>query len=351
MRTSEIRVNKQNSGLTLLSDNSRLAESSAQEYPLTSLVLARIARKRTLSEEDRRRVENTGNIDWSRTHLHLANPDHIVQAAEAIADGRGVIYAFGNFNALSFHPHVEVMKSVNAEKGRPLGQVASVTTIRENISGLFDWNKLPKGFARKQIMQMIDRFFDRGPFGFRGPAAVGMPPHLTTEVNGVRTVQVIAPGYHNESSRFLEAALEKSGQKYLGITSVNVSRHETGKEEPAHFTIKGAKKDLGDRGFVMLAHGHGRSYDEWKARRNHRGYSPMSVSILGFYRQGGNGEPTVTLDRHGSLPANGIVELLSGLKISTDGNHPDRIAQRTYYPRLMKATEIFKSALKSDANY
>ncbi len=346
MRAPETQVNRSNSEIALPSNRSRPAESAPKSYPLAPLVLAGIARKRRLSEGDIARVEERESIDWSTTHLRLADPDHVAYAAQAIADGKGCVHAFGNFNALSFHPDVEVMRSVNAAKGRDQDQVASLTTTREHVPHLFDWDSLPEGFTQEQIMRMMDRFYDRGPFGFRGPAAGSIPPHLTTEVDGIRTVQVIAPGYRDASNGFLEAALEESGQRYLGITSVNVSRHETGKEEPAHYKIEGAKNDLGDRGFVMLAHGRGRSYDEWKARRNYPGYAPTSVSILGFYKRGENGEPTVTIDRHGSLPDTRIVDELHELGITTDGNHPDRIAQRTYYPRLRKAAEILKSSLR-----
>lgn len=341
MPTEERSLNKPNSEPTSLPDNPRLVERSCNEYPLKPLALAERVRG-TLSEEDKRRVDEQVKIDWSRTHLHLANPVDVAFAARSIADGRGIVHAFGNFNALSFHPDIEVMKSVNAAKGRPLDQVASVTTTRGHISELFDWDRLPEGFVPEQVMQMIDRFYGRGPFGFRGPAAQHVPPHLTMVVGGVRTVQVIAPGYHCRSNVFLEAALGKTGKRYLGITSVNVSRHETGREEPAHFKIRGAEEDLGQRGFVMLAHGHGRRLDEWKARRELRDYSPTSVSILGFYKQGENGEPTVTIDRHGSLPDTRIVEELDRLGVSTDGSRPDRVSQRTYYPRWRKVANIFK---------
>jgi hypothetical protein len=320
-------------------ENRRPVERDSSEYPLKPLVLAERV-KGTLSEEEKRGVDEGGRINWRRTHLHLANPDDVAFAAEAIADGKAVVHAFGNFNALSFHPDNEVMKSVNAAKGRPLDQVASVATTKTHISGLFDWDSLPEGFTREQVMRMINRFYDKGPFGFRGPAAEYIPSHLTTVVAGVRTVQVIAPGYHCTSNEFLEAALERCGKRYLGITSANVSSHETGKEEPAHFKIKGAKKELGSRGFVMLAHGHGRSFDEWKARRKHRDYSPTSVSILGFYKQGVNGGPTVTIDRHGSLPGTRIFDELGELGVSTVGSRPDRIGQRTYHPRLRRAANL-----------
>jgi hypothetical protein len=210
-------------------DNRRPVERDSSEYPLKPLVLAERVRG-MLSEEDKRRVDENGRKNWRRTHLHLANPDDVAFAAEATADGIGVVHACGNFNALSFHPDIEVMKSVNAAKGRPLGQVASVTTTKTHISGLFDLDSLPEGFTREQVMRMINRFYDKGPFGFRGPAAEYIPSHLTTVVAGVRTVQVIAPGYHCTSNEFLEAALERCGKRYLGITSANVSSHETGKE-------------------------------------------------------------------------------------------------------------------------
>jgi hypothetical protein len=229
--SSEVRlIEMTNPEPTSPPENRRPVERDSSEYPLKPLVLAERV-KGTLSEEEKRGVDEGGRINWRRTHLHLANPDDVAFAAEAIADGKAVVHAFGNFNALSFHPDIEVMKSVNAAKGRPLDQVASVTTTKTHISGLFDWDSLPEGFTREQVMRMINRFYDKGPFGFRGPAAEYIPSHLTTVVAGVRTVQVIAPGYHCTSNEFLEAALERCGKRYLGITSANVSSHETGKEE------------------------------------------------------------------------------------------------------------------------
>lgn len=54
------------------------------------LVLAERVRG-TLSEEDKRRVDENGRINWRRTHLHIASPNDVAFAAEAIADGRGGI--------------------------------------------------------------------------------------------------------------------------------------------------------------------------------------------------------------------------------------------------------------------
>jgi hypothetical protein len=206
MSTEERLLEMPNAEPTSPPDNRRPVERDCGEYPLKPLILAERVRG-TLSEEDKRRIDENGKINWSRTHLHLANPSDVAFAAEAIADGKGIVHAFANFNAVSFHPDVEVMKSVNAAKGRPLDQVASVTTTRTHISGLFDWDNLPEGFAQEQVMRMINRFYDKGPFGFRGPSAERIPSHLTTVVDGVRTVQVIAPGYHCTSNEFLEAAL------------------------------------------------------------------------------------------------------------------------------------------------
>ena len=73
-----------------------------------------------------------------------------------------------NCSALSFHPDIEAMKSVNAAKGRPLDQVASVATTRTHISGLFDWDSLPEGLTRGQVMRMIDRFLTKDHLVFGG---------------------------------------------------------------------------------------------------------------------------------------------------------------------------------------
>src|SRR5690348_1937034 len=111
-------------------------------------------------------------------NLFLSHPADLESAAHAIAEGAIVGHAFGNFYVITTRPDAEVVRGVNLMKGRPANQVGSVTTTRALVPRLFDWSQLPPELPRATVNALIDRLFDFGPFGFRGPAGDHIPDHL-----------------------------------------------------------------------------------------------------------------------------------------------------------------------------
>jgi hypothetical protein len=102
-------------------------------------------------------------------------------------------------------------------KGRPAGQVGSITGPPSAIPDVWDFRQLPSGLTRRSILQLIDTLFAMGPFGFRGPAAPWIPAHLTFPDGAVNTAQVIAPGYSCPSNDFLSRSLLATGDDLLYI--------------------------------------------------------------------------------------------------------------------------------------
>ncbi|MER5635431.1 hypothetical protein ABT095_00555 [Kitasatospora sp. NPDC002227] len=219
------------------------------------------------------------------------------RAAEAVAEGAAVGYGFGNIYALAARPEQPVVARVNRLKGRPAGQVGSVTTTPARIPLIFDWSRLPAGAGHREVTALIDALYTLGPFGFRGPAAELVPAHLTDG----GTVQVIAPGYSCPSNEFLAQSLALVEGELLLITSANRSHHLTGAlEEPAHWQVAtlGTEFAPGELG-CLLEHP-----DEEVARRNYPLHEPRSTSVLAFDRVEGadrEGRPCLVLERHGSL--------------------------------------------------
>lgn len=290
-----------------------ISNNLPNKYPLSLIQLATVI-KGSLTQEDELFIQKIKYIDWNKHHLNLSRSEDRHFAAHALALGIPVFHGFGNFYALTFYPHEEVIRSVNAAKGRPIDQLASITTTKEYLEKLFDFQKLPSGFTHKQIIAMIHAFFELGPFGFRGPAANSIERYLTKEIDGKKTIQVIAPGYHCLSNELLKEALHQAGLSYLAATSPNISRNVTGVEEPAHFRLKAIKKDFGGKepGFVMVGH-----QSESKVKKMHPIHDPMSTSIISFDREYPlqDGKPVVTIERHGSLALPRIVEILNKLGI------------------------------------
>jgi hypothetical protein len=147
-----------------------------------------------------------------------------------------------------------------------------------------DWSQLPAGLTRRRVLGLIDTLFELGPFGLRGPAAADVPAHLIQLDAGVRTAQVIAPGYACPSNDFLARSLDAVGDDILYITSANRSRHRTGADdEPAHWTAAGLRAEFGhEPAFRLLEHA-----DEDAARRRYPGYALMSTTILAFHKTAG----------------------------------------------------------------
>lgn len=305
-------------------------------YPLPLAALAQQI-KETLTSDDKELLRRVAGIDWTREHVRLS--DHTTQEfiAQSLAIGIPVFHPFANFMALTFHPNLDSMRTVNAAKGRKLNQVASIITTKEQIPGIFDFSQLPDGLTEKQVRTLFDTFYDKkrhpyaGPFGFRGPAAEHIPDHLTTmNEYGVRTVQVIAPGYQCQSNEFLSLALQKAGLPYLAVTSANISSNETGREEPAHYRVDGIQQDFGARqpGFIIVGDDHPR-----KIRKRYPHHEQNSTTIVDISRSKVLGSKTaVYLARHGSLSDTKVAEVITqnGLDLIIDSSARSQLPLRKY---------------------
>lgn len=252
--------------------------------------------------------------------------------AREIPNGAIVAQAFGNFYVITTRADADTVRHVNLMKGRPPDQVGSIVTTRPHIATLFDWSKLPTGLSRHVVMEMIDTIYDRGPFGFRGPAQDHIPGHLSSWDGAIRTTQIIAPGYTCISNRFLDAALSATGDTLLYVTSANRSRHQTGAEdEPAHFLADGLEAEfVKEPGFRVLRH-----RDEAAARARYPGYAPMSTTVLAFHKLGQpekDGRPVLVVERHGSLHVNDLRPMVEkfGFGLELGHNAKRRLAQREY---------------------
>jgi tRNA A37 threonylcarbamoyladenosine synthetase subunit TsaC/SUA5/YrdC len=91
--------------------------------------------------------------------------------------------------------------------------------------------------------------------GFRGPAAERIPDQVVSLDDGVRTTQIIAPGYRCPSNTLIAEVLDLIDEDYVIITSANVSKRVTGRIEAAHYDLAGMQADFGDReGIVIIGH-------------------------------------------------------------------------------------------------
>ncbi len=262
--------------------------------------------------------------------LLLDHADDVRAAAAVLAAGGAVGHGFGNFYALTTRPDAPVVRRINVLKGRPPEQVGSVVTTPLRIPLLFDWAALPEGLTARAVRGVIDALFELGPFGFRGPAAAHVPDHLAQVDGGVRTTQVIAPGYACPSNRFLSRALDLVREDLLYVTSANRSRHLTGApDEPAHWRADALRAEFGsDPGFVVLAHS-----DEAAARQRYPLHAPMSTTVVAFHKVGHSGqELRLVVERHGSLPVEQlrmVVERLGfGLELASSATR--RLELRKY---------------------
>jgi hypothetical protein len=252
------------------------------------------------SDEDDAVLRAITSRDWRSESLSLGESEDEDLAARAVALGAVACHGFANMYAISTHPAELVVRYVNTVKGRPPDQVGSVTTTRTHTAELFDWTKLPEPLTRERVLQLIDRIFEVGPFGFRGPAAAHLPDHLTSMDGDVRTTQLIGAGSRCPSRRFIARCLERIEANYLYITAANPSHFMTGNaEEPAHHRLAGLQQDFGGvAGVLMLAH-----RDEPRARRAYPRHAPNSTTILAFHRvrHGDHEQPILRVERHGSL--------------------------------------------------
>ena len=243
----------------------------------------------------------------------IDDPTSCAAAARQLSAGAVVANAFANFYVITSRGDAETVRRVNVMKGRPPGQVGSITGPPAALWEVWDLDRLPDGLTTRSLRTLVDTFFARGPFGFRGPAADSLPPHLTFPEGDITTAQVIAPGYACPSNRFLGQARWACGDGLLYITSANRSRHLTGADDSAaHWRADGLVAEFGNEdGFLLLAHP-----DEAAARARYPGYLPMSTTILGFHtviRRPGDPRPHLILERHGSMPIADVRAVLAGL--------------------------------------
>ncbi|HZA03801.1 MAG TPA: hypothetical protein VE617_04515 [Propionibacteriaceae bacterium] len=247
------------------------------------------------------------------TELTIDDAADRASAAHRLADGGVLGHAFANFYVITARGDAGTVRRVNTMKGRPPGQVGSITGSPAVLWEAWDLDRLPDGLDRHRLRILIDTFFALGPFGFRGPAAAAVPPHLTFPEGEVRTAQVIAPGYACPSNALLSLARTACGDDLLYITSANRSRHLTGAEDsPAHWRADGLLAEFGSEdGFCVVHH-----RDEAAARARYPRYLPMSTTILGFttvIRRPGDPRPHLILERHGSMPVADVRAVLAGL--------------------------------------
>ena len=273
-------------------------------------------------------------MDTVRTAV-LSDPVAVAATARALARGAVVGHGFANFYALTAAADQESVRRVNLMKGRPAGQVGSITVPPELICDQFDWDRLPAALDRHAVRDVIDTLYGMGPFGFRGPAAGHLPAHLTQVDDGVLTAQVIAPGYACLSNEFFARCLEATGDDLLYITSANQSRHRTGADDtPAHWRAAGLRADFGGvPDFVLLEHD-----DEDAVRASYPGFLPMSTTVLAFHRAGAepaDRRPQLVLDRHGSLHVDQVRAVLDrhGFGLAIGPRAGTRLSLREYGDR------------------
>lgn len=262
-------------------------------------------------------IRKVTETNWQKTRLDIESPNDVVLAAKVLAHGIPVCYSFGNFTAIAAHPAKESVQLVNQTKGRPLNQVGSITTTRDRMLDVFDWSKVDYPFIARDLVGFMDEMYQRGPFGFRGPASGDLvyPELITLEDNGMRTVQIIAPGYACPSNGFIEKVIQETGNPYAYITSANVSSHETGQEEPAHYRLGGMQREFIDNGkragYVVL--GYKTDEREAEVQNGYEGLEKCSTTIVSFVhpRWDEHGKFALTLDRLGSMDAQAIVSIAS----------------------------------------
>jgi hypothetical protein len=253
-------------------------------------------------------------------------------AAAAIAAGGISIQAFGNFYAIVSRPEEVVVRRVNLLKGRPLTQTGSIVTTRPHFAAAYDWARLPPGVEQRAVLALMDALFALGPLGFRGPAAAHVPDHLSASDAGVRTTQIIAPGYACPSIGLLARSLEAARQPFLYITSANRSHSLTGAaEEAAHYRADAlAREFAGNADLILVRHA-----DEPLARARFPLHAPMSTTVLAFHKVGApdaDGRPTLVVERHGSLPLAVVAPIAArhGFGLAPAPAARRRLAQRDY---------------------
>jgi hypothetical protein len=266
--------------------------------------------------------------------LDIADLAQRREAAEAVADGSALFYAFGNFAALAAKPDLESLQAMNALKGRPMNQVGSVTTTPEKSARVFDWDQVQLPWS--PLVAVMADLQALGPIGFRGPAAKHIPDHLTVTDHGVRTVQLISPGDVCPSNALVADALDLIGEDILYITSANSSSHVSKQIEAAHYEMREIQKEFGHRSDVTLV-GH---RNERAIRRQYPHHLPCSTSIVAFH----TGE--LVLERLGSLDAAMIAKVANrhGLSLKIASAAQERVPVRAYRRPLTSSSRFASPA-------
>lgn len=235
------------------------------------------------------------DFDGVTAILSLEFPSDRRVAARATAAGAGLFYGFGNLTALAARPDQASVLRMNRLKGRPLQQPGSVTSDPARLQLAFDWARVPRSFEAEMLLVLMTELHAIGPIGFRGPAAAGIPRHLSAMDGDIRTVQHISPGVRCRSNALVGDVLDMIGEDVLFVTSANASSH--GFDAP-HCEMREVRREFGHRRDVVLI-GH---EDEAANRVYYRNHLPCSTSILSFHRDvGEDGRPALLLERHGSL--------------------------------------------------
>jgi hypothetical protein len=284
-----------------------------------------------VSEADVRVRDMVRTTDWTRSALTLTEPTHLELSARAMALGGIACYPFANFYVFSARPAEALLRYVNVVKGRPPLQTGSVVTTPERIDALFDWRQLPPGVDADRVRNLIRGLIELGPFGFRGPAASHLPPYLTADDGGVRTVQVVSPGTACPSNQLYARVLEAIPEGYLYGTSANRSRQLTGADdEPVHYRLGPLQADFGRTpGFFMVGAG-----DECAMRQRYPLHAQMSATLLSFHKLGpSDGQPPrLVVERYGSLDLDTLRDLAAqvGLGLWLAPTAARRLRQRDY---------------------
>jgi hypothetical protein len=255
-----------------------------------------------------------------------------VAVAGALADGQLIGYGFANFYALASRPEVDAVRAANLAKGRPADQVGSLVTTPLRIAAAFDWSRTPRALSRSVVLGLMECLWSLGPFGFRGPAADHIPAHLSQESAGVRTTQVIAPGYGCPSNAFVGRCLRLVAADFLYVTSANRSCHETGvRDEPPHYRADALAAEFGDPSPLPLL----RHRDEAGARDRYPLHDRMSTTVLAFHRSLGrdpDGCVRLLVERQGSLSLDRLGRLVRplGFSLVPGPAAQTRLPQRSY---------------------
>ncbi|WP_208012439.1 hypothetical protein [Cellulomonas shaoxiangyii] len=261
----------------------------------------------------------------NHARLVLDRTDDVAHAARLLAEGRPVAHGFGNIYALTARG--DAVGRLNALKGRPHDQTGSLTAPSGRVLDAFDLSALPPGVSPSLVADVVDACSTLGPFGFRGPAATHVPPGLTAQDGSTTTTQVIVPGDACPSQRFLAEASDAVG--LLVISSANRSRHVTGEvDAPVHWRADALRAELAGGDLVLLEHD-----DEAAARARFPRHTTVSTTILAFHRaERVHGRVHLRLERHGSLAAGEVVQVLAalGLGVTASTHAAVRLLPRSY---------------------